>query len=99
VGPTAPPADFRLADFLQTIISYKEQAIQLGWIKDRGIGISLDAKLNAAQASLSRGDNRAATNQLSALLEEVDAQAGKQLSSEAVALLKFNTQYLISRML
>jgi hypothetical protein len=97
VGPTAPPANFIPENFLQTVISYKEQAIKQGWIKDQGIGISLDAKLNAAQAALARGDNNTAANVLNALLNEVAAQAGKQLSSEAVALLKFNTQYLISK--
>ncbi len=98
IGPTAPPAHFVSTDFLQTIISYKEQAIQQGWIKDQGIGISLDAKLNAASAALARGDNKTAVNVLNALLNEVDAQAGKQLLPEAVALLKFNTQYLISKL-
>jgi len=97
IGPTAPPSDFKPSNFLQTIISYKEQAIKQGWIKDQGIGISLDAKLNAAQAALARGDNNTAANVLNALLNEVAAQSGKQLSSEAVALLKFNTQYLISK--
>lgn len=97
VGPTAPPATFGSKDFLRTIIHYKEQALSRGWIKDQGIGISLDAKLNAASASLARGDAKTAVNELNALLHEVDAQAGKQLSSEAVALLKFNTQYLISK--
>jgi hypothetical protein len=97
IGPSAPPADFKAADFLNTIINTKEQAVQQGWIRDQGIGISLDAKLNAAKASLARGNNHAATNELNALLHEVNAQGGKQLSSEAVALLTFNTQYLISK--
>jgi hypothetical protein len=98
IGPTAPPAGFKFTDFLQTIIGYKERAIQLGWIKDQGIGISLDAKLNAAQAALTRGDDKTAANVLKALLNEVDAQAGRQLAPEAVALLKFNTQYLLSKL-
>jgi hypothetical protein len=97
IGPIAPPASFQPADFLNTIINTKEQAIRRGWIKDQGIGVSLDAKLNAASASLARGNTKTAVNQLNALLNEVDAQAGKQLTSEAVALLKFNTQYLISK--
>jgi hypothetical protein len=50
------PVSFNAARFLATIISQKEQAISQGWIKDQGIGISLDAKLNAAGASLARGD-------------------------------------------
>jgi hypothetical protein len=97
IGPTAPPITFNAPNFLATIISYKEQAFQHGWIRGNGIGISLDAKLNASSASLARDDNKTAANVLNALLNEVDAQAGKQLSPEAAALLKFNTQYLISK--
>jgi FIMAH domain len=97
VAPTAPPAVLKPVDFLQTIISYKALASQLGWIASFGIANSFDAKLSAAQAALGRGDNTAARNQLDALFHEVDAQAGKQISPEAVALLKFNTQYLISK--
>lgn len=98
VGPVPTPSNPDANQFLQTIIGYKEQAIQQGWIKNQGIGNSLDTKLNAASASLARGDNKAAVNQLNALLNEVNAQAGKQLSPEAVALLQLNTQYLISKL-
>ena len=38
-GPVGPPADLKPAQFLQIIISYKEQAIQLGWIKNQGVGL------------------------------------------------------------
>ena len=98
LGPSGPPTSFVSVDFLTTIISYKEQAVQQGWIDNSGIANSLDAKLNAAQASLKQGDTSTARNQLDALSNEVDAQAGKHLVPEAVALLKFNTQYLISQL-
>jgi hypothetical protein len=58
IGPTAPAAIFVAADFLKTIISYKEQAVKQGWIPDPRIANSLDAKLNAAQAVLGRGEQR-----------------------------------------
>jgi hypothetical protein len=98
IGPTAPPITFVPASFLAAIISYKEQAFAQGWIDNGGIKNSLDAKLNAAQTALSSGDQKEAINQLNALLNEVGAQAGKHLSPEAVALLQFNTQYLISQL-
>jgi hypothetical protein len=97
VCPAASPKQFDALSFLKRIITDKEQAIQAGWIANRGLGISLDAKLNAANTALARGDTKAAVNQLNALLNEVTAQAGKQLSLEAAALLKFNTQYLIGK--
>lgn len=98
VGPTAPPADFNAQAFLQTIIGYKEQSRVLGWIANDGITNSLDVKLNAAQSALARNDTTAAKNELNALLHEVDAQADKHLTPEAVALLKFNTLFLVSKL-
>lgn len=97
IGPTVPPKTFVAADFIKTIIFYKESAVKQGWIDNRGIANSLDAKLNAAQVSLADNDTITAQNQLNALLHEIDAQAGKHLTSEAVSLLKFNTQFLISQ--
>jgi hypothetical protein len=106
IGPVAPPVTFVPAEFLGIIISYKEQAVSLEWIKDRGIGISLDAKLNAALAALNRGDRRAAIGILESVVREVEdrdrddrnePQERRQLSPEAVALLKVNTNYLINQ--
>jgi hypothetical protein len=98
IGPTAPPANFQAVAFLQTIQSYKERSVQLGWVTDSGIANSLDAKLNAALQALQRGDNGTAKNVLSALIQEVQAQSDKHLTAEAVALLQFNSQYLISKL-
>jgi hypothetical protein len=98
IAPTAPPANFKPIEFLQTIQSYKERSVQQGWIADTGVAISLEVKLNAAQRALQTGDNETAKNVLNALINEVQAQANKHLTPEAVALLQFNSQYLISRL-
>ena len=79
------------------IQGYKEEALTLGWINDAGVADSLDVKLNAALVALQRGDNGTAKNILRALLHDVDAQADQHLTSEAVALIKFNTLFLISK--
>jgi hypothetical protein len=98
IGPTAPPANFQPIPFLQIIQSYKERSVQQGWIADSGVAISLDAKLNAAQRALQNGDSGTAKNVLNALINEVQAQANKHLTPEAVALLQFNSQYLVSQL-
>jgi hypothetical protein len=98
VAPTAPPATFQPVQFLQTIEGYKEQALKQGWINNAGVANSLDVKLNAALAALQMEDSATAKNVLNALLNEVEAQSNKHLSPEAVALLQFNTRYLISKL-
>jgi hypothetical protein len=107
VGPTAPPADFKPLDFLDYIISMKHEASSLGWIRNKGIEQSLDAKLENARRKIEQGDNETAKNILHAFVNEVEAQGcesydecppGKHLTSEAYALLKYNALYMIEQL-
>jgi hypothetical protein len=106
VGPVLPPTPFVALAFLDTLISYKHQAFALGWIKNQGIVQSLNAKLDNAKAQLNRNNKTAARNTLQAFLNEVEAlwkgeehpYGGKQITSEAYALLKFNAEYLVSKL-
>lgn len=107
IGPTAPPAGFKPIPFLDHIISLKHEAYNLGWIKNAGIEQSLDAKLDNAKKKIEQGNIEAAKNILNAFINEVEAQgcttyedcsSGKHISPEGYALLKYNVQYLISKL-
>jgi hypothetical protein len=106
VGAAKPPTPFIPLAFLDTLTSYKHQAFALGWIKNQGIVQSLDAKLDNAKRQLQRNNTTAARNTLQAFLNEVEAlwkgeehpYGGKQITSEAYALLKFNAEYLVSKL-
>ena len=98
VGPSAPPANFGASELLRDLINARDQTLRLGWIRNRGLENSLQVKLEAAVASLARNNEGAAIEQLNAFVNEVTAQAGKGLSDEAAALLKFNALYLLTLM-
>ncbi len=107
VGPTAPPEELVPVDFLQQIIGLKHEAAALGWITNKGIERSLDAKLEAALKKLEQGNNVAARDIIGAFINEVEAQGcesydgcpeGRHLAPEAYALLKYNAQYLIDNL-
>ncbi len=98
VGPVLPPAPFVTVDFVDTLASYKHQAFALGWINNQGIVNSLDAKLDNAKKHLEKGKITPAINVLQAFINEVEAQNGKKLTSEAYALLKFNAEFLIDQL-
>ena len=98
IGPTAPPLIFSAGSWIDTLISYKHRSFALGWIDTQGIASSLDSKLDNAKTKLAAGDTTAAKNILNAFVNEVEAQNGKHLTSEAYALLKYNAEYLIRRM-
>lgn len=98
LGPTAPPADFKATSFIDYIISMKHEAFSLGWITNKGIENSLDAKLENAKMEIMQGNNNTAKNILEAFINEVEAQKDKHLTSEAYGLLKYNVEYLIGRL-
>lgn len=107
IGPTAPPADFKPVEFLDYIINIKHEAALLGWIKNKGIEQSLDAKLENAKKKITQGKTNTAKEILKAFINEVEAQGcpsyedcppGKHLTSEAYALLVYNTWYLIEQL-
>jgi len=98
IAPIAPPLTFSALASIDTLISYKHQAFTLGWITNRGILNSLDQKLDNARKQLERANNKAAKNILQAFINEVDAQKDNHLSSEAYALLKYNAEYLVSKL-
>ncbi|GJQ22127.1 MAG: hypothetical protein HBSIN02_24820 [Bacteroidia bacterium] len=85
--------------FLDTLVSYKHQAFALGWIKEEGIVTSLDAKLEAARPQII-ADRPSAKQILESFANELEAlnAQGNKITSEAYALLKFNAEYLISKL-
>jgi len=79
---------------LDDIAALIAQAFSHGWIDNSGIVTSLGQKLQAVTRALTRGNAKEAANKLRAFMQEVEAQQGKHLTSEAYALLFFNAQYL-----
>ena len=66
----------------------------VGAIDNSGISNSLTGKLAEAQTYVSSGDNQTATNILSAMDNEINAQSGKHVTSSAAAALITDTQAL-----
>ncbi|MBI4654015.1 MAG: hypothetical protein HY752_03365 [Nitrospirae bacterium] len=107
IGPTAPPKDFNPLNFLNYIIDLKNQAVSLGWIKNKNVEQSFNAKLDDGQKKLKQGNISAVKEVLNGFIKEVESQgcmsydtcpADKLLTPEAYALLKYNVQYLIERL-
>lgn len=95
VDVTQTQPDINLIDML---ISDVNTAYEKGWIDNHGIANSLIKKLENANKQLEKGKTIQAINMLNAFLNEVEAQKEKHLTSEAYALLKYNTEYLIQRL-
>jgi len=70
---------FSVTANMQSLIDSVNRFYQEGKIDPSGIHNSLLAKLNAAQASLDKGDVKAALNNLRAFINEVEGQLGKSM--------------------
>jgi hypothetical protein len=80
---------------LANLASQVVQARSLRWISSDAVTRSVTEKLQAARAAISRRQFESAGNILRALRNEVAAQSGKTLTSEAVALVDLNIQYIL----
>jgi len=114
IGPTAPPANFVATAFLDTLLSYARQSAQLGWLgrnrdddcddderPDDGVVRNIENRLQKARRELVRRDSVKARRELEKLVRKVDRlqRRGKRvMTSEAYALLKYNTEYVIERL-
>jgi len=114
VGPTAPPANFVHVAFLDTLLSYTRQSAQLGWLgrnrdddcddderPDDGVVRNIENRLQKARRELVRGDSVKARRELVKLVRKVDRlqrRGERVMTSEAYALLKYNSEYLIERL-
>ena len=78
---------------LQTCVQH---AAEMGHIDNNGIVGSLNAKLDAAQAALDRGQPAVAVNILSAFVNEVQAQAGRHIDAEHAAHMVMHAQTVIA---
>lgn len=75
-----------------------ERVCELGWIDKYGICVSLWAKLDAARASLGRGDLLSAQGQLEAFLHELAAQWYKAVNPAAHEILTVDALYLLQHL-
>lgn len=72
------------------------QFLALGMIKNNGQANSLTVKLNAAAAARARGDCKTAANNYNAFINELQAQRGKGVDTNAAQVMIADAQYLIS---
>ena len=69
-----------------------------GKIDDNGVLNSLVKKLQGVQDSIKKGQTTAAINKLGAFINEVQAQSGKHITTDAANLLIADAQWVIAHM-
>jgi hypothetical protein len=99
IGPTSPPHPFIPLNFLDTLASYTTQSRSLGWIKDQATANKYLNYFATAKDSLQHNKVDTARGFLRQVLKEVDIDSTNNLTSEAYALIRYNTEYLLEHIL
>ena len=97
VAATLPPDPFVTIYFIDTLINYKTRSFELGWITNETTAIKYDSLFNLTKTQLQQYNNNAAKTILQTVLQEVDVDSTSNLTSEAYALLRYNTEYLLEK--
>jgi hypothetical protein len=92
-----PPSPFVPLTFLDTLTDYTTQSRTLGWIKDSLTAVKYLGYFGTAKTKILQNDTATAKSTLRQVLTDVDVDSTSHLTSEAYALLRFNTEYLIPR--
>jgi hypothetical protein len=98
VTPVLPSLLLNNLDFLDTLASYTTDSRPLGWIKDQPTADKYLSYFSSARARLVQGDSAGARTPLQQVLHDVEIDSTANLTSEACALLRYNTEYLVDKL-
>jgi hypothetical protein len=98
VGPSLNLYLIGNIEIIDSLLSYIYHSYQLGWIANQTTTDKYDSLFNLAKTQLQQNNNNAARTTLQTVLQEVDIDSTNNLTSEAYALIKYNTEYLLSKL-
>lgn len=98
ISSTHPPNPFDPLDYIDTLLNYNALSLELGWITNQITADKYDSLFTTAKTQLQQNNNNAAKTTLQTVLQKVDIDSTNNLTSEAYALLRYNTEYLIEHL-
>jgi hypothetical protein len=96
VAAKLPPSPFEPTVFLDTLINYSNRSFSLTWIQTQQTADKYSGYLTAAKTALLQNNSSLARTNLQNILREVDIDSSGAITSEAYALLRYNTEHLLS---
>jgi len=98
IGPANPPNPFVALSFLDSISAYTIQSYSLGWVKNQSTANKYLGNFSSAKAQMQSNNVSGARTTLQTVLTDAISDSTSTLSSEAYALIYFNTQYLLTQL-
>lgn len=96
IAPVAYPGSDKLG-LVDSLDYFINKSIELGWIKNQATGDKYINLINSAKSYLNSGDNHSARSVLSDMKTESVSDSTSNLTSEAFALIYYNTDYLLTQ--
>jgi hypothetical protein len=98
IGPIAPPISFNASDWFDILLSYVSKSGSQGWIATQAVVDKYSGYINRAKFQLQESNNAGARATLQTVLRDVNVDSSSFISSEAYALLRYNTEYLLAQL-
>jgi hypothetical protein len=98
VCPFDSPIPFVTSNFLDTLSSGTTQSRTLGWIKDQPTANKYLSYFASAKTSLGQNNITSTRTTLQKVLTDVNIDSTANLTSEAYALIRYNTEYLLAQL-
>ncbi len=96
IGPGDQTNNFIPINFLDTLLAYNSRSFNLNWIKDSITTNKYDSLFTTAQIQIQQNNIAGVKTTLNQVLQDVDVDSTSKLTSEAYALIKYNTEYLLN---
>jgi hypothetical protein len=98
ISPENPPFPFIPNAFLDTLMTYPIRSFNIGWINNQSTAEKYMSYFNIVKTQLQQNNINGSRSSLQNVLRDVKADSGTLLSSETYALLRYNTEYLLSQL-
>ena len=96
IGPGDRTNNFIPINFLDTLLAYNSRSFNLNWIKDSLTENKYTNYFTTAKTRLQQSNIAGVKNTLNQVLQDLDVKSTSNLTSEAYALIKYNTEYLLN---
>ena len=98
VAPSDTLYSIGKVEIIDSLLSYCNASYSIGWIKDEQTKDKYNTYFNTAKTYLEQGDSSKARAELQKVLTDCNTDSSTVLTSEAYALLYFNTEYLVNKL-
>ncbi|HSD62691.1 MAG TPA: hypothetical protein VLB50_02800 [Ignavibacteriaceae bacterium] len=98
ISPTYYQLPFSGLNFLDTLVYYNQRSYELGWITSQSTADKYDSLFTRAKTLLEGGHIPWVDSTLHSVLLDVDEDSSGNITSEAYALLRYNTEYLLDNL-